>query len=329
MSSHDHHHHHHHHVDPNAGDGRILWAVAVNLGLTVAQIVGGVLAGSLALIADAIHNLSDALSLVIALAARRIGRRPADSSMTFGYRRAEIIAALINLTTLIILGLYLIFEAVMRLIEPEPVGGWIVVWVAAAALVVDAVTAALTYSMSKDSLNIRAAFLHNLADAMGSVAVIGSGTVILLFGWDLADPLVTLLIAGYILYHGVVEIGHSIRILMGGVPTGIDFDRLVAAMNAVPDVLSVHHVHVWAIDEHRSSLEAHIVVRVEDMARIEAIKAAIKAKLADAFGIRHSTLEFEPEVGNCCGADPAVIAQEFSGAVPGESHHSRHDHHHH
>ena len=146
---HGHHDHHHHH-----GDGKLTLAVAVNILLTFVQIAGGILSGSLALIADAIHNLSDAMALVLAFAARKIARREADGTMTFGWNRAELIAALINLTTLIVIAIYLAAEGIMRLFDPPGVDGWIVVWVAGIALVVDAATAALTYSMSKDSLNI-------------------------------------------------------------------------------------------------------------------------------------------------------------------------------
>jgi cobalt-zinc-cadmium efflux system protein len=137
-------HDHHHHIDPDSGDARVAWAIAINMGLTVLQVVGGILSGSLALIADALHNFSDAIALIIAFAARKIGRRPADATMTFGYRRAETVAALINYTTLIIIGLYLLYEAATRLSSPEPVDGWLVIWIAVAALVVDLVTAGLT-----------------------------------------------------------------------------------------------------------------------------------------------------------------------------------------
>ena len=174
----DHHGHHHYHIDPDAGDTRLVWAVAVNVGLTVAQVIGGILSGSLALIADALHNFSDAISLIIAVLARRIARRPADAGMSFGYGRAEIVAALVNYTTLTVLALYLIYEGIMRALNPQPIDGWLVVWIAVAALVVDLATAALTLAMSRRSMNIRAAFLHNLADALGSVAVIVAGQVL-------------------------------------------------------------------------------------------------------------------------------------------------------
>lgn len=257
---HDHSGHHHHHIDPEAGDLKVALAIGVNLLLTLAQIIGGLLSGSIALIADAIHNLSDALTLVIAFAARRIARRPADGQMTFGYGRAEIVAALINYVSLIVLGLWLIWEAASRLLDPQPVEGWVVVILAGVALAVDLVTAALTFRLAKDSMNIRAAFLHNVADAASSVAVIVAGTLILLFGWWIVDPLATLLIAGYILWHGLSDIGPVIRILMLGTPGGTDAAQVQSAMAAVEGVADVHHVHLWAIDEHRVSVEAHVVV---------------------------------------------------------------------
>ena len=139
---------HHHHIDPATGDKRVFLAIAVNLGLTVVQVIGGILSGSLSLIADALHNFSDAISLVLAFGARKIARRPRDEIMTFGYGRIEVVAALINYTTLIVIGLYLSYEAALRFVEPQPVVGWVVVIVAGIALVVDIVTAMLTYAMS-------------------------------------------------------------------------------------------------------------------------------------------------------------------------------------
>ncbi|NHX27092.1 cation transporter [Escherichia coli] len=294
---HDHHHHHHHHIDPDAGDRRVAWAVGVNIVLTLAQIVGGVVSGSLALIADAIHNFSDAVSLIIALVARRIARRPHDDSMTFGYGRAEVVAALVNYTTLFVVAFYLIAEAIMRLLDPPGVEGWIVVIVAGIALIVDAVTALLTYRMSKDSVNIRAAFLHNVADALGSVAVIFAGTLILLYDWRLIDPLVTLGIALYILWHAGREVWPVVRILMMGSPDAGLLAELRATITGEASVEDLHHVHVWQIDEHRTAFEGHVVVAEgADFARIT---ERLKHILADRHGIRHVTLELETRASGC------------------------------
>lgn len=294
---HDHaHHHHHRQIDPDTGDRRVALAIAVNFGLTVAQVIGGVLSGSMALIADAIHNLSDAISLVVAFAARRLARRPADARMTFGYQRAEVVAALVNYTSLMVIALYLVFEGIMRLIDPPEVQGWIVVIVAGVALAVDAATALLTFRMSKTSLNIRAAFLHNLADALSSVAVIVAGTLILLYDWRLVDPIVTLGISAYILWHIGREIAPVIRMLMLGAPDDTEREEVIRAMEATEGVVAVHHLHLWEIDETRRSVEAHVVVETLDAFPQAADR--LKTLLADRFGVAHSTLQ--PEVPGDC-----------------------------
>jgi cobalt-zinc-cadmium efflux system protein len=296
---HSHHHHHHHHIDPDAGDRRVGAAIAVNLLLTVVQIIGGILSGSLALIADALHNFSDAASLVIAFGARKIARRKADASMTFGYDRAEVVAALINYTTLIVIGLYLVYEAVMRFIEPQGVDGWLVVIIAGVALVIDVVTALLTYSLSKTSVNIRAAFLHNVADALGSVAVIVAGSLIILYDWRLLDPAVTLMIAAYILWQSFSEIGDVIRILMLGSPRDIASEAVIERIRAIDGVDGVHHAHFWQMSEHEASLDAHLVIRAGEWHRADAIKAAVKQALAEQFHLHHTTLEMECATHQC------------------------------
>jgi cobalt-zinc-cadmium efflux system protein len=283
-------HAHDHH---DLSETRLFFALLINLMLTLAQIFGGAMAGSLALVADALHNLSDAGSLGVALIARRIAKRPADAWRTFGYQRAELIGALINLTALILIGLYLIYEAAMRYFHPEPIAGWIMIYVGGITLAVDALTAMLTYAGAKHSLNIRAAFLHNLADALGSVAVIASGSLILLYGWILADLVCTVLIATYVLYHGLTEISQTIRILMQSTPLDIDLAELIHTLEREPGVKGLHHVHVWEIDEHRRSLEGHVVIELEDAGKIEDIKQRLKRLLAQRYDIRHSTLEFE------------------------------------
>ncbi|XUY28701.1 cation diffusion facilitator family transporter [Agrobacterium sp. rho-8.1] len=299
-------HHHHHDHAGQGGDKRIAWAIFVNFLLTFAQIVGGVISGSLSLIADAIHNFSDAASLVIAFGARKIARRPADHRMTFGYARAEIVAALINYTTLIVIGVYLVYEAIMRFFQPEPVNGWIIVIIAGIALVIDLVTAMLTYAMSKDSMNIRAAFLHNVADALGSVGVIVAGTLILLYGWTWIDPAITLLIAGYILWQAFTEIGGSVRILMMGTPDGTDIEKIRQGVLAIPQVSDVHHVHVWALDEKRRALEMHVVITELTLEGAAKIRENIRGFLSLDHGIAHSTIEFETPFDHCKASDVKI-----------------------
>lgn len=287
------HDHGHAHLDPESGDRRVSLAIWANALLTVAQIVGGVLAGSLALIADALHNFSDMASLVIAFAARKIARRPADARMTFGYGRIELVAALINYTTLILVGLYLIYEGGMRMIDPPAVAGWAVVILGGVALAVDTLTALLTYSMQQGSANVRALFLHNLSDALASVAVVAGGALIILYDMRWVDPAITIGIALYILYLAFTEIGGPIRTLMLGSPPDIDNMALIDAMRGIDGVRDVHHVHLWQMQEHEMGLDTHVVLTNGGWGRIEAVKSDFKAMLKDRFGIVHSTLEFE------------------------------------
>lgn len=285
----------HDHIGENGtiGEKRLYLAVAVNVLLTLVQVIGGILSGSLSLIADALHNLSDAASLGIALFARIIGKKPADKLKTFGYKRAEVIAALINLTTLIIIGLYLIYEALWRLAEPKEVQGWTVVIVAGIALVVDIVTALLTYAMSKGSMNIKAAFLHNVSDALASIGVIIAGTLILLYGWFWTDTVLTLAIAGYVLWQGCTMLPKTIHLLMEGVPEGVSIQRIIQIMESEKDVENVHHVHVWQLDENQNALEAHVVVKDKNLDQIESVKRKLKKVLIEQYKISHSTLEIE------------------------------------
>ena len=289
------HDHGHSHIDPMSGDRRVSIAIWANALLTIAQVVGGILSGSLALIADALHNFSDMASLVIAFAARKIARRPADARMTFGYGRIEIVAALINYTTLILVGFYLIYEGGMRMIDPPEVQGWMVVILGGVALAVDTLTAALTYSMQKDSVNIRALFLHNLSDALASVAVIVGGSLIILYDMRWVDPAITIGIAVYILYLAFTEIGGPIRTLMLGIPPDINSASVIEAIGDVDGVADVHHLHLWQMQEHEAALDCHVVLNLDAWSRVEDIKSEIKARLKNDFGIGHSSLEFEHE----------------------------------
>ena len=239
------------------------------------------------------HNLSDAASLGIALFARKISRRPADEAKSFGYQRAEVIAALINLTLLITVSLYLIYEAVWRIVEPQVVTGLIIVVVAGVAFVVDMVTALITYRMSKNSLNMKAAFLHNLTDALTSIGVIIAGALILLYQWYWVDTLLTFLIAGFVLWQGMIMLPKTIHLLMEGTPEDLSSGEIKSSMEQVEEVEDVHHIHIWNLDEHRIALEAHVVVATNELQEVELIKAKLKKMLKDQFKITHSTLEFE------------------------------------
>jgi cobalt-zinc-cadmium efflux system protein len=310
------HTHSHESETEHQGDGRLVLAILVNILLTVAQVVGGVISGSLSLVADALHNLNDAGALGLALFARKVARRPADNVRTFGYRKAEVIGALVNTTALILVGLYLIYEAAVRFFNPQPIDGWIVIIVAGIALVVDVVTAMVTYSMAKSNLNIKAAFIHNVTDALGSVAVIVVGVLVLLFEWYFADLVATLLLAAYILVQGFRLLSESVRILMDSVPVGLDLKRIEETILSVPGVEGAHHIHVWQVDENHRALEAHIVVVPTGVEEYEAAKRALKEILQKDYSISHTTLEMEPpgecpdEGTSCAGGSESVIRKE-------------------
>lgn len=283
----------HAHGSEGRGDAWLLGAVAINLLLTVAQIIGGAISGSLALIADALHNFNDAAALGIAVGARRIARRPADRRRTFGYRRAEVIGALIQLTALIVTALYLTYEAVMRFFESQQVQGWTVVIVAGIALVIDIASAVITQRFGGGTMNMKAAFLHKAADALASVGVIVAGVLIILFQWHAADLVASLGIAAYILWAGLSQIRGPIRVLMEGTPEDVSPDEVARRAASIDGVIDVHHVHVWQLDEDNRALEAHIVVAATDLDRMQAIKDRLRVLLKNEFGIRHSTLEIE------------------------------------
>ncbi|WP_295532557.1 cation diffusion facilitator family transporter [uncultured Thioclava sp.] len=292
-----HDHQHHHHLSEGAGDNRVLFAVVVNVILTVAQVAGGAIAGSMALVADGVHNFSDAAALVLAFGARRLARRGADAAMSFGWARAEVVAAFVNYIALILISIWLVFEALGRIVAPPQVDGWIVVWLAGLALIIDLATAALTYALSKDSLNIRAAFLHNLADAGASVAVIVGGALILLYDWRLVDPLLTIGISAFILWHVVGDLKPVLRILMLGTPPEANTAEVSGALAEIAGVQSVHHVHLWQIDERRVSVEAHLVLGAGD--DYAPVIARAKEMLAHRFDIHHATLEPETVLTGC------------------------------
>jgi cobalt-zinc-cadmium efflux system protein len=292
--------HDHSHGTGNVSDARLLWSVLINQFLTVAQVIAGIVSGSVALLSDAAHNFNDANALLIAYIARRFARKDANARFTFGYRRAELIGAVINLTLLAVIGLYLVYEGIARFFSPTEIIGWLMAAAAGLAIVIDVGTAVLLWAMSKGSLNVRAAFVHNLVDALGSVAVLIRAGAIIWFDWTWIDPVLTLLIAGYVLWQVATMLPSAVRILMEGTPDGLDLDDLGKRMTQSTGVLSVHHLHVWELDEHHRALEAHVVVEDGGLQRWPEIKQQLKELLADDFAIGHTTLE--PE-----------LAEEFDG----------------
>ncbi|EDY85102.1 cation efflux family protein [Verrucomicrobiia bacterium DG1235] len=289
--SHDHNHSHSHGTE-EVSDKALFWSLLLNVGLSVFEFAAGIIAGSVALMADALHNTNDAAALLIAYIARKISRKGADKKYTFGYRRAELIGAMIQLTALILVGLYLVYEGVVRFFNPEPIlGVWMMV-ASGVALIVDLGTVWLLWAMSKGSLNVRAAFLHNLTDAAASVAVMAGGAAVYWLSWDWVDPALTLVIAGYILYMSFGLIRKTSSILMERAPEDLDLDKLITTVEEIDGVVGLHHLHVWELDEDHRAMEAHIELESDDTDR-KRLRREIKSMLQHKFDIVHSTLELE------------------------------------
>ena len=277
-------------------DYTLIFAFLINILLSIFQIIGGILSGSLSLIADALHNFSDAITIGLGLFARIIGRRPADKIRSFGYKRAEMIAAFINVISLIIIGFFLIYEALLRFIEPSVISGELVIIVASIALIVDLATTIITAYLSRESTNMKVVYLHNLTDTLASVAVIIGGIFILKYDMYWIDTFLTLLIALYILIQSFLLTPDILNFFMDGTPKGINIDQIKKKIEEIDLVIDMHDIHVWGIDEEQNALEAHVIVEVSELNEVEKLKYQIKEILDKSYNISHSTLEFEPNL---------------------------------
>jgi cobalt-zinc-cadmium efflux system protein len=285
--------HAHQHDDRAASRRALAWALALTTGFTIAEVVGAVLTGSLALLADAAHMLSDDLSLGLALFASWLAARPATAKRSFGYQRAEILAALANGVTLVLISIWIFYEAARRLDDPpEVLGGWMLL-VATAGLLVNLAAAHILSRDQGESLNVSAALRHVLADVAGSVGVIVAALIILLTGWRYADPLVSVAIGLLILGSSWGIIRDSVRILLEATPAGIDSEEVGRRMAAVPGVREVHDLHIWTITSGFPALSAHVLVgRGDDC---HARRRDIERLLHDDFHIEHTTLQVDHE----------------------------------
>ncbi len=289
------HHDDHGHGDHDHGRGADRRALAIVFALTsafvVAEVIGGLVTGSLALLADAGHMLSDALSLGIALFAVWLAGRPATPNRSFGYKRAEILAALFNGATLVAISIWIFVEAYRRFFEPpEILGGWMLA-VATLGLVVNVAGAAILWRSGGESLNLQGALRHVLADVLGSVGAIAAALVILATGWRYADPIISVLIGLLVLGSSWRLVRDSINILLEGTPPGIDAGEVGRSMASVPGVSEVHDLHVWTITSGFPALAAHVLVgRDEDC---HARRRDLEEVLAREYGIEHTTLQVD------------------------------------
>lgn len=282
--------------DRNTTDARNrnIRRISITLGLVVlyavAEVIGGMVTNSLALLADAGHMLSDAASLGLALFALWIARRPRSADKTFGYHRAEILAALVNGAALVVVAVYIVIEAWSRFRNPEAVDGRTMMWIAVGGLLVNLVGVAVLHGGRDESLNVRGAWLHVVADTLGSVQAIAAGALIWAFGWNIADPVASVLIAVLVAWSSWSLLRDSVNVLMEGTPKHIDAREVREALQSVEGVVEVHDLHLWTITSGFESLSVH--ARVEGRARTEVLRE-IRDIAATRFGIEHSTVQLE------------------------------------
>jgi len=264
-------------------------------GYMVAEFAGGIMANSLALLADAGHMLSDVGALALSLFALWMTQRPATPRRTYGYYRTEILAALANASTLIAISILIFVEAYERLQRPEPVAGATVMWIATGGLAVNVAGLFVLHGGKDDSLNIRGAWLHMLTDALGSVGAILGGLAVWAFGWAWADPAVSIAIAVLVLYSSWHLLRESVNVLLEGTPRHIDLETVRGAMLQVDGVEEVHDLHVWSITSGMEAMSGHVVVgeRVERRQSGE-ILSDLHCVLHDRFGLHHLTIQIEP-----------------------------------
>lgn len=278
----------------NNKEGRLIISAGLNFATTVAQIIGGIFSGSLSLISDALHNLSDTVALVISLLAVRLAKRKNTEAQTFGYKRAEILAALFNACVLVVVSVFLFKEAIVRFTHPQPINSVLMLSVAMVGLVSNIVSVFLLKAHAHEDLNVRAAYVHLFSDFLSSIAVIIGACVILLFKAYWIDPLLTIMIGVYVLREGYKIISESTHILMQHVPRGINLRDIQEKIEGIDGVKDIHHAHVWAVTERDIHFEAHINVS-RDMRVSETcvLLKQIEDALKKHFGITHVTLQIE------------------------------------
>jgi cobalt-zinc-cadmium efflux system protein len=282
---------HDHAHGAGANSRRLGWALALTSTFLVAELVGAYVFQSLALLSDAAHMFTDAAGLAIALAAIKVGQRPADDRRTFGYRRFEILAAAFNAVLLFVVAAYIFYEGVQRLIRPEPVQSVGMLIVASLGLIVNLVAMRLLAGGKDASLNVKGAYLEVWADMLGSVGVIGGALLIMATGWAWVDPVVAIGIGLWVLPRTWSLLKDTTHVLLEGVPKGLALAEVRDAIAATPGVLGVHDLHLWGVSADDANCSAHVVV--DDPAQADVIRARVAARLKERFHLDHVTLQTE------------------------------------
>ncbi len=292
------HDHGHSHSIPEQGT-RLAVVVLLNFVITVAEVIGGVISGSLSLISDALHNFSDGVAVIIAWIAIRLEARPRTDRHTFGLKRAQVLAAVVNAGTLVAISLYLFVEAWDRFMAPRPIEGLVMTIVATVGLAANILGTWLLHRGAKSNMNLRAAYLHLFSDAISSLGVIAGGLAISLFGITWVDPLLTVLIGLYVLKESLRILWDALGIFLLRAPEGLALPEIRQAVLAIDGVEGIHHVHLWEVAEHDVHFEAHVEVDDRPLSEVDGIRLAIEQMLDERYHIHHTTLQIE-SLGTAC-----------------------------
>ncbi len=288
-------HSHDHGVSESTSGKRLFLTMMLNFLITITEIIGGLISGSLSLISDALHNFSDGIAIIISYIALKLNKRPKSAQYTFGLKRAEILAAIINSSTLIIISFFLLKEAYDRFFEPEVITGGLMMGVAAVGLAANIAGTLLLRKGSQSSMNLRSVYLHLLSDAVSSVAVIIGGAAIYFYHVYWVDPVLTVLISLYILKESYEITKEALQVIMMASPEGIDLQEIEKVILQIPQVKNVHHVHLWRLDEHDIHFEAHVEVEDMPVSATGDILEKIQHELHEHFDISHVTVQFEQD----------------------------------
>ena len=298
------HEHHHHDHTVTSLNKAFIWGIALNVGFVVVEFAVGLCYGSMGLLSDAGHNLSDVASLLLAMLAFRLAQARATPKYTYGYKKSTVLISLLNSVILLIAVGVIVAESIGRMLHPEPVVGGAIAWTAGVGVAINGFTAWLFMKDKDRDLNVKGAYLHMAADALVSVGVLVSGLVISWTGWTVVDPIVGLAVAGVIVASVWSLTRDSLRLSLDGVPGGIDIAEIERKMEAVPGVRAVHHIHIWAISTTENALTAHVVL--DSLSRMEEVKHALKELLGRS-EIPHATLEFESVSERCCDLHDLIV----------------------
>lgn len=293
---HGHHHHHHHHGQMTSMNGIFVFCIVLNLLFVGVEALVGLTQNSLSLLSDAGHNLSDVFSLVLVLVAFQMAKVRSGAHYTYGLKKTTILISLVNALLLLAAVVGIVVESIHKFSEPVEVNGIAVSWTAGVGILINGLTVVLLMRGQKSDINVRGAFLHMVADTLVSVGVVISGIIISWTGWNVVDPIVSIIIALVILVSTWDLLSGSLRLLIDGTPEGIELDDIQQSMEQVEHVKEVHHMHIWAISTTDNALTAHVVV--EQIEHMETTKAQLKELLKEK-GIGHSTLEFETVATPC------------------------------